>query len=55
MVIANADSKEVFAHQLNCTSNSTYAHDGQYFPVKAGWKFSFSGASIKSIQIRTSY
>lgn len=55
MVISNADGKEVFAHQLNCGANATYAYDGQYFPVKAGWKFSFSGGNISSIQIRTSY
>ena len=55
IVIANADGKEVFAHQLNCGANATYAYDGQYFPVKAGWRFSFSGANITSIQLRTSY
>ena len=52
LYIKNENKKVIFSHQLNCGANVSYAHDGNFLPVKKGWYFYIEGESIEYVLIK---
>lgn len=52
LTVKNDAGENVFTHQINCSGNYSYAHDGCYIPVKKGWKCIVTGNQIKSFQLK---
>ncbi len=50
--IKDENKNIIFTHQMNCGVNISYAYDGSFVPVKAGWYFYITGTSIKTSQYR---
>ena len=50
--IKNENMETLFSHQMTCSTNLSYAHDGCFLPVKKGWYIYADGQSIQSVQYK---
>lgn len=52
LTIKNENGTTIFTYQLNCATNTTYAYDSPYIPVKSGWYFMVTGSNITNLRYK---